>query len=372
MILIHTKILPVLILFVFIFSGCIRVNVKQVNERGHVTSDMNYYPVSNEKDFRRWDGITPLHLAVVKHECSQVKKLLSKGANPFAKTVSPTKGTKFEPIEFAYFSKDKECAYVLADYTLKHYKSYLLSHRKELINTLASLWGPAPLESLELTEKYGYIHWANHIMKKLLNTRKYQGKNGRINLSRSLALRGYKNAMKAYYKVCPSCIREAFDVEIEDIEHNWSLSNDVAKHIGALKYYKPYVSAGKYKKALELQERYNADMAKASQKFRKMIAGAFKSNGNDTGGIQIKYQGRNSNDHYVYNLYYNGSYDGQIFYYPNNGGYTIMTVGIRHGQSVNGNFADGRLYTPQCGHTHADNIDDAIKKAVNCSYKSRY
>ena len=93
---------------------------------------------------------------------------------------------------------------------------------------------------------------------------------------------------------------------------------------------------------------------------------------NNTKGIQIKYQGRNSNDHYVYNLYYNGSYDGQIFYYPNNSGYTIMTVGLKHGQSVNGNFANGRLYTPQCGHTQAENINDAIKKSINCSYKSRY
>lgn len=94
---------------------------------------------------------------------------------------------------------------------------------------------------------------------------------------------------------------------------------------------------------------------------------------NDTKGIQIKYQGYNkSNGNYVYNLKYNGSYDGQIFYYPNNGGYTIMTVGVRHGQSVNGDFADGRLYTPQCGHTTADNIDDAIKKAVNCIYKRSY
>jgi len=49
-----------------------------------------------------------------------------------------------------------------------------------------------------------------------------------------------------------------------------------------------------------------------------------------------------------------------------------MSVGIEHGQSVNGYFADGRLYTPQCGHTNADNINDAIKKAVNCIYKNRY
>ena len=108
--------------------------------------------------------------------------------------------------------------------------------------------------------------------------------------------------------------------------------------------------------------------------FSSQLSGALKTpSSNEQKGIQIKYQGYNkSSEHYVYNLKYNGSYDGQIVYYPKNGGYTIMTVGVKHGQSVNGNFADGRLYTPQCGHTHADNIDNAIKKAVNCSYKSRY
>jgi len=90
-------------------------------------------------------------------------------------------------------------------------------------------------------------------------------------------------------------------------------------------------------------------------------------------GIQIKYQGYNkSNGTYIYDLKYNGSYNGRIVYYPNNGGYTIMSVGIEHGQSVNGYFSDGRLYTPQCGHTNADNINDAIKKAVNCIYKQTY
>ena len=97
------------------------------------------------------------------------------------------------------------------------------------------------------------------------------------------------------------------------------------------------------------------------------------SSNNTTKGIQIKYQGYDkSNGHYVYNLMYNGSYDGQVFYYPENGGYTILSVGIKQGQSVNGHFANSRLFTPQCGHINADNIDDAIKKAVNCIYKNSY
>ncbi len=368
MISIQMRCLPVLLLLLFTFSGCIRVNVKNINEQGHVTSDMNYYPLSNEKDFRRWKGITPLHIAAAYGDHSKISKLLKNGANPFAVAINPSNNAKITPLRIAYAVKDGESVYLLARYMLKNYKSYYKKHPKELEDVAASLWRFRPLATLDLLTKYNYSKLSD-LSLQLLNKRT---KNP-IATARKIALKGYPYALRKYWSSCPKCVSEAFAAELYDIEHNWSLSNDVAKHIGALKYYKPYVSASKYKKALELQERYNADMARASQKFRNMLADAFKSNGNDTGGIQIKYQGYNkSNGNYVYNLKYNGSYDGQIFYYPNNGGYTIMTVGVKHGQSVNGNFANGRLYTPQCGHTNADNINDAIKKAVDCSYKRSY
>ncbi|WP_292663129.1 ankyrin repeat domain-containing protein [Nitratifractor sp.] len=363
----------------FILLGCVAVHVTKIDD-GKVVSEDTYYPLSKERELKRWDGITPLHLAVAKHECGQVKKLLSEGANPFAKTISPTKGTKLEPIEFAYFLKDKECAYVVADYTLKHYKAYLLSHRKELITTLASLWGPAPLESLELTARYGYTHWAGHIMKKLLNTRKYQGKEGRITLARSLALHGYRNAMKVYYEVCPSCIREAFDVEIKDIENNWSYNRDVGKHIESLKYYRPYISASQYETAQKLIEKYQEGIRRGRENFRKMIASAFRQNRKEVGyegshkvsvSSAIRYQ---DSRQISYKVYYDGNYEGIVSVFRADKGYDIQGSNLKHAQIYGKYYPSTRsAWSTKCGTVESvSSLDNAIDELVHCGYFGRY
>jgi len=317
---------------------------------------------------------------VAKQECSRVKKLLRNGANPFAKTISPTNGTKIEPIEFAYILKDKECAYILADYTLKNYKSYLQSHRKELITTLASLWGPAPLASLELTKKYGYEHWADHILKKLLNTSKYQGEKGRVLLARSFALDGYRYAMKAYYEACPSCIQKAFDVEIKDIENNWSYSRDVGNHINSLKYYRPYVSSAEYARAKKLIDRYWEGIRRGRENFRKLIASAFHHGGNEVGSAgghrvsvssPIRYPGSRQTS---YKVYYDGDYEGIVSVFEANNGYDIQGSDLKHAK-IYGKYypSTHSAWSTKCGTvTGVSSLNSAIDKLVHCGYFGRY
>jgi len=96
----------------------------------------------------------------------------------------------------------------------------------------------------------------------------------------------------------------------------------------------------------------------------------------DVHSIRVKYEGYDSSTkHYVYNLYVNNSYDGQIFYYKDGNSYVIMTTGISKGNSVNGTyFTSGynNLTTSQCGDTHVSGIDEAINKVAKCVYKGHY
>ena len=196
-----------LLIAIFLIAGCIRVT--KLDSNGRIVSQTDYYPFSKQRDIKKWDGITPLHLAVINDDSSKVKQLLMQGADPFAKAVSPTTGKKIDAIDMAYTLHHDEALNVLADYILKNKRDYLDSHPSELINVLSAVWEDDPLYSLELSSKYGYNKWANHILKKLFNTREYLGKEGKVHLAKELMKFGYDDALKVLDNHCHSCVEEA-------------------------------------------------------------------------------------------------------------------------------------------------------------------
>jgi len=131
---------------------------------------------------------------------------------------------------------------------------------------------------------------------------------------------------------------------------------------------------------------YLSAQEKAASQYSSYLMGAVSSQlsnalhsdnsqNNTSQNIKIDYKGYDSSTkHYVYDLKYNGEYDGEVFYYSDDKDIlTIMSIGIKHGQSINGFYSnDGTLYTTKCGKTSALNINDAIKKTVNCIYKYKY
>jgi len=363
------------------FVGCVKVNVKTINSSGVITSDTNYYPFSKKRDIKRWDGITPLHLAVIDKDYDKIKRLLKNGANPFALTTDPVNNYKLKPIDFAYILNDKRSAYILANYMLKHYKNYFNSHKKELINVLAALWRPAPLATLELTQKYGYYNWAKHTLKKLFNTKKYRGTNGKITLTRELALLGYNNALKVVNQECNFCLKEAFNREIKDITENWSYSKNIEEHLNSLTLYKKYVSQNKYLQAEKLIKQYNDTITKNRQQFIQMISNALSGknikkdtttfNGHSLSISYFNYD--SSNKHINYKLFYDNHYEGLVVAVKDNNHYSILSSGTT--KSINAIYypQNNRLYTPSCGTQYGvKSIKSAIKYAAKCYYFNKY
>jgi len=117
---------------------------------------------------------------------------------------------------------------------------------------------------------------------------------------------------------------------------------------------------------------YIKDVAKNT---KEMLESTPKSDSSLNGNIRVEYDGYTDwNKHYAYNIYINGKYDGQIFYYWNKNIILFMTIGTS--RSINGDYNPNlsyyNLYTPKCGKGTASSINEAIKKAVNCAYKGYY
>jgi len=263
------------VMILFVGTGCVRVNVEQHDTSGRVTDRTSYYPLSKMKDIKRWDGITPLHLAAIEGDTGHIKALLKHGSNPFAKTIHPVNGSKWMPIELAWVAKEKEAVRVLGEYMLKHYQSRLKRDEKTLISTLSSLWEVDPLLSLELSAKYGYDKWTHHILKKLFNTKKYSGTKGKIKLARELAHYKYAYALRYLAQACPSCVREAYEREVANLTDVFDTRRIVGERIRTLKYFRPYVSASAYEKAKALQRRYNEAIRRENAQFYDMLGQAF-------------------------------------------------------------------------------------------------
>jgi len=282
------KFFRVAIVFVilFIFLGCVRVNVEQ-REGGKVIDRTSYYPLSKMKDIKRWNGITALHLAAIEGNTGRIKELLKRGSNPFAKTVHPVNGSKWMPIELAWVVKQKVSVRILAEYMLKHYKSYLKRNEKTLISTLSSLWEVDPLLAFELSAKYGYDKWAYHILKKLFNTKEYSGTKGKISLARTLVHRKYTYSLHYLAKICPSCVRMAYDREVANLTDVFDTRRIVGERIRQLKYYRPYVSALDYKKAQILQKRYNEAIRLENKQFYDTISNAFHRSASNTSNANV-------------------------------------------------------------------------------------
>jgi len=258
-----------------IFSGCVRVNVEQRDASGRVTDRTSYYPLSKMRDIKRWDGITPLHLAAIEGNTGRIKELLKRGSDPFAKTIHPVNGSQWMPIELAWVAKEKEAVRVLGEYMLKHYRSRLKRDEKTLISTLSSLWEVDPLLASELSAKYGYDKWARHTLKKLFNTKQYGGTKGKISLARALAHRKYAYALRYLAQACPSCVKQAYEKEVANLTEVFDTRRIVGERIGTLKYFRPYVSASAYEKAKALQRRYNEAVRRENAQFYDMIGQAF-------------------------------------------------------------------------------------------------
>jgi|GEM_PF-2905537 len=258
-----------------LFSGCVRINVEQRDSSGRVTDRTSYYPLSKKKDMKRWEGITPLHLAAFNDNSGRVKALLNEGADPFAQTLEPVYERKLTPFELAGIVESDESAAILAEHMLKHYKQRLENNEDELISILALLWKRQPLLTLELTAKYGYDKWARHTLNKLFNTKKYSTKEGKITLVRTFAHRNDANALRYLAEACPSCVQEAYEQEIANLTEVFDTRRIVGKRIRGLKYYRPYVSASAYEKAIALQQRYNDAVRRQNAQFYDMIGQAF-------------------------------------------------------------------------------------------------
>jgi len=117
---------------------------------------------------------------------------------------------------------------------------------------------------------------------------------------------------------------------------------------------------------------YIKDVVKST---KEMLTSTPKSDSSVNGNIRLEYSGYTDwNKHYTYNIYVNGEYDGQIFYYWDKDKYIFMTIGTS--RSIDGDYypdlSYDNFYTPTCGEGTASSINEAIKKAVNCAYKGYY
>ncbi len=92
--------------------------------------------------------------------------------------------------------------------------------------------------------------------------------------------------------------------------------------------------------------------------------------------IRIEYDGYSDwNKSTYFDVFFDGKYDGQIAYKPEDGHFAIYTHLDTGSGSLGGFYYpnDHQLYSSKCGFKYdVGSIEDAVKKIANCAYLGHY